>query len=439
MTDTDVQAVDEVAKAEMKTEDGRQYPAEAFAYVPDPDKPSTWKLRLWSPEPGERETIPQIGAAVAALGPGGYRGNRVQVPASDLPGVKRRVLEAWLRVHPDKDRGDAPPVLLSSRPMVRTSADEVANAGYGWEDERKDHDYGDVAAGADAMTHLLIAYRQLIDHPECEPLLAPVMEIVHQLQEMLTDAAEIEVDLVDPEMTDDAFGKEIRYEDGQYCVYSETGRGFGCYPSEDQAKNRLAQIEQFSGARVDNAATADLVAWHDRLHLLDAPTEAHVAVHDLIEDILERRLDTTAPVLAMAVGVSGLPLAKQAEQRYTLGPVYVPGMEDAHGEFTDEETLQKALWGWVRKEDRTIYLQHSDKAAGEMVEVLTWPFEVTADLSVPGEGVTKYTFPADTPFMGVVWEPWAWELVKAGELRGYSIGGRARRMEADLPVDALIG
>ena len=319
------------------------------------------------------------------------------------------------------------------------TVDEVANAGYGWEDERKDHDYGDVAAGADAMPHLLIAYRQLIDHPECEPLLAPVMEIVHQLQEMLTDAADVEIDQVDPEMADGTFGTEIRYEDGQYCVYSETGRGFGCYPSEDQAKDRLAQIEQFSGARVDNAATADLVAWHDRLHLLDAPTEAHVAVHDLIEDTLERRLDAAAPVLAMAVGVTGLPLAKRAEQRYTLGPVYVPGMEDAHGEFTDEDTLQKALWGWVRKEDRTIYLQHSDKAAGEMVEMLTWPFEVTADLSVPGEGVTKYTFPADTPFMGVIWEPWAWELVKAGELRGYSIGGRARRMEADLPVDALIG
>ena len=38
---------DPVKKAEMKTEDGVQYPAQAFAYVPDPYKPSTWKLRLW--------------------------------------------------------------------------------------------------------------------------------------------------------------------------------------------------------------------------------------------------------------------------------------------------------------------------------------------------------------------------------------------------------
>ncbi|MEC9058100.1 MAG: hypothetical protein VX410_01025, partial [Actinomycetota bacterium] len=34
-------------KQETKREDGEDFPAEAFAYVPDPEKPSTWKLRLW--------------------------------------------------------------------------------------------------------------------------------------------------------------------------------------------------------------------------------------------------------------------------------------------------------------------------------------------------------------------------------------------------------
>ena len=96
------------------------------------------------------------------------------------------------------------------------------------------------------------------------------------------------------------------------------------------------------------------------------------------------------------------------------------------------------MWDWVRKGDRTIYLQHSDKAAGEMVELLTWPFPIEASLSVPGQGVTKYTFPANTPYLGVIWEEWAWDLVKAGQLRGYSIGGTARRVEADLPVDATV-
>ena len=133
-----------------------------------------------------------------------------------------------------------------------------------------------------------------------------------------------------------------------------------------------------------------------------------------------------------------LSVVKADEQRFTLGPVYVPGVEDAHGEFTDQDTLQKALWNWMRAGDRTIYLQHSDKPAGEMVEMLTWPMPIETALAVPGEGITKYAFPENTPFMGVIWEPWAWEMVKSGDLRGYSIGGKAQRMEADLPSAALV-
>jgi hypothetical protein len=73
-----------------------------------------------------------------------------------------------------------------------------------------------------------------------------------------------------------------------------------------------------------------------------------------------------------------------------------------------------------------------------MVEILTWPMEIETSLVVPGEGVTKYQFPPDTPFMGVIWEEWAWELVKAGELRGYSIGGQAQRVEAELPEELTV-
>ena len=155
-----------------------------------------------------------------------------------------------------------------------------------------------------------------------------------------------------------------------------------------------------------------------------------VICHDIIEEELEARKSTLEMVKAMTGTV---PVTKADEQRFTLGPVYVPGVEDAHGEFTDKETLQKALWDWMRAGDRTIYLQHSEKPAGEMVEMLTWPMPIETALAVPGQGITKYAFPPDTPFMGVVWEPWAWKMVKAGELRGYSIGGKAQRMEADLP------
>ena len=45
-----------------KTEDGEVFPASDYAYVPDPEKPSTWKLRLTS-TPGGKPDSRIVGAA----------------------------------------------------------------------------------------------------------------------------------------------------------------------------------------------------------------------------------------------------------------------------------------------------------------------------------------------------------------------------------------
>jgi hypothetical protein len=95
----------------MKTEAGVQYPAEAYAHVPDPSKPSDWKIRLW--DDSKKETPKQIGMAAAALSPGGFRGNQAKIPSEDLPGVKAKVRAAWKRVNPDAKPEDMPDVLKS--------------------------------------------------------------------------------------------------------------------------------------------------------------------------------------------------------------------------------------------------------------------------------------------------------------------------------------
>lgn len=74
----------------VKTEDGDEYPASAFAYVPDTEKPSAWKLRLWE-DTGKKVTKAQLGRAAAALSPGGFRGNKAEIPADALPAVKRKI------------------------------------------------------------------------------------------------------------------------------------------------------------------------------------------------------------------------------------------------------------------------------------------------------------------------------------------------------------
>ena len=238
------------------------------------------------------------------------------------------------------------------------------------------------------------------------------------------------------------FTKAITQTDGQYCVTSETsGRSFGCYVTQDLAEKRLAQIESITRKHLAELSDQQLIGLHDGCHKA-ATTDNLITVHDLIEDSLEARgfaapYETGNAEEKLAAVSVNVPVLK-AENKFTLAPVYVPGLEDSDGEHIAADDLQKSLWEWVRKGDRTIYLQHSDKAAGEMVELLTWPFPIETSLDVPGQGVTKYAFPEDTPFMGVVWEDWAWEMVKAGELRGYSIGGRAKRLEVELPDAAVV-
>jgi len=86
-------------KRALKTEFGRQFPMSDYAYVPDPQSPSTWKLRL-SADPGGGPNARIVGAALAALGPTGFRGNQVKIPKGDLPRVKAKVLAAWKGLHP---------------------------------------------------------------------------------------------------------------------------------------------------------------------------------------------------------------------------------------------------------------------------------------------------------------------------------------------------
>jgi len=134
------------------------------------------------------------------------------------------------------------------------------------------------------------------------------------------------------------------------------------------------------------------------------------------------------------------PFIKAEERKFTLGPLYIPNMLDAHKEWTDSEELQKAVWDYVRSGDRDIRLQHNrDVVAGEWVEMMTFPYELKVPIKKADGSKGEHTYPANTVFMGVIWKDWAWELVKQGKLRGYSIGGKAKRIGVDLPEETEKG
>jgi len=108
-TDTGPSGANEALREATKTEDGKQFKASDYAYVPDSDAPSTWKLRL-TDTPGGAPDSGIVGAAIAALGKG-FRGQKVEIPAADLPKVKAKVRAAWKKANPDKGVEEMPPVI----------------------------------------------------------------------------------------------------------------------------------------------------------------------------------------------------------------------------------------------------------------------------------------------------------------------------------------
>ncbi len=95
----------EYVPAAEKLEDGVAYPRSAYAYVPDPSKPETWKLRLWE-SIDKGITKGQLNKASVSLSPGGLNGDKVTIPAADLSSVKSRIREEYKKL--DLDDKDIP-------------------------------------------------------------------------------------------------------------------------------------------------------------------------------------------------------------------------------------------------------------------------------------------------------------------------------------------
>jgi hypothetical protein len=129
-------------------------------------------------------------------------------------------------------------------------------------------------------------------------------------------------------------------------------------------------------------------------------------------------------------------LEKAAEEQYTFGVCYKatnmprdPEL-DAHDEFIMADELQKGQWGYVQAGDRRIYLQHGAAGiipVGEWVDIVAWPWEVTTKLTLPDGKSKETTIPANSVWMGVLWNDAGWRLVKSGQIRGLSMGGFAKR------------
>ena len=101
--------------AKKKTENGQEFSSSAYLVVPDPDKPSTWKLRV-EDSPG-KVTVAQLGRAAAALGKG-FRGNKVQLSQSDRASAMRKLRAAY------RSQKAEPPAVLQQA-LFTTSVEDL--------------------------------------------------------------------------------------------------------------------------------------------------------------------------------------------------------------------------------------------------------------------------------------------------------------------------
>lgn len=198
---------------------------------------------------------------------------------------------------------------------------------------------------------------------------------------------------------------------------------------------------------MDFAGELDLVSgWLDgKVEWEDLPPEVQQAVDEVMVELAPEVQAEEQTLEVITDESDAIPESEEvellhkanSEHRFTLGPWYIPDRYDAHGEWTDADELQKALWEYVRSGDRGIRLQHNrDVVAGEWVEAMSFPVPVTIDMKKDAGG-KQVTYPAGTVFLGVQWKPWAWDMVKEGKIRGFSIGGAAARVEMTMPTDAM--
>jgi hypothetical protein len=62
-----------------------------------------------------------VGGAIAAIGKG-YRGQKVDIPEADMPGVKKKIRAAWKKFHPDLADADMPEVIANMSPQAGSPA-----------------------------------------------------------------------------------------------------------------------------------------------------------------------------------------------------------------------------------------------------------------------------------------------------------------------------
>lgn len=134
----------------------------------------------------------------------------------------------------------------------------------------------------------------------------------------------------------------------------------------------------------------------------------------------------TPSLPAASLGTVKTPIKKlDEEQQLVFGEVYAPGFPDSQGDFMSAETIQNAAHNFLMKGlvDQ-IDVNHNRELSGCRV-VESFIARPDDTIFIPGSWV-----------IGVkIFDPDLWEMVKSGELNGFSLDGTGVRVDTMLEIE----
>ena len=114
-----------------------------------------------------------------------------------------------------------------------------------------------------------------------------------------------------------------------------------------------------------------------------------------------------------------------AELQIVYGEVYAPGFPDSQGDYMTRETIREMAFEFMRKGlGANIDVQHSQEQSGAYV-VESFIARDDDSVFIPGSWVIGVKVP----------DPELWAQIKSGELNGFSLDGKAMRVDSVLEID----
>jgi hypothetical protein len=198
----------------------------------------------------------------------------------------------------------------------------------------------------------------------------------------------------------------------------------GCgHPKKDHGDDRNLTRKDFQEA----ALAANIDMHHLVANINDAYTHGELSGGKSKPD--EKKLAPAAVVHAPVKTDKEIPfklIAKTSARRFTLGVAYRPNVPDVsvamdgHRDIISEAELEEGAWKFLTNNPKVGINHVGEKNAGTVVEsyIYRGPDWIVSQ---------SLTITAGSWLVGVIWEPWAWEHVVNGRLKGISPEGNAAR------------